>query len=67
MPMRDKMGDEKIFGHPQASVQTLNVALTVPLRLSYERVTIAVKIRHLTNGDERVNVEHPHVCFRHSE
>ena len=66
MPIRDKICDENIIGDPQASVQTLNGALTMLLRTSYEWRTVCVKVRHLTNSNKCVNVEHLHVLFRDS-
>jgi hypothetical protein len=67
MPIRDKICDENIIGDPQASVQTLNGALTMLLRTSYEWRKVCVKVRPLTDSNKCVDVEHPHVRFRDSE
>jgi hypothetical protein len=67
MPEGNKIGDENTFCDSPASVQTSNLAFTMPLLSSYERRATPAEVQNWARWNKDVNGELPQVLFRNSE
>jgi hypothetical protein len=67
MPEGHKIGDENIFCHSYASVQSPDLALAAPFFSSYEMRTLCVEVWKLAVWKKGVKGKPPQICPRNSQ